>query len=318
MLLGIPRGFFYYDYLSFIRCLFRGTDIELLAGEENNEDVLAQGVSSTVDEACFPMKLFSGQVERLRERCDQVLILRIMKDIRGKWLCPKLLGVPELSTVRTGGDGITVTEPLYFNDRKKTGKSLWHMCKKLGMDKQRFQENFAAAYAQQEKIADGNRNIHVESAWEFVPSIPQEGEILLPNVSKVLLAGHCYNVFDRFANGDIMRKLDELGIEAVVGKDVSQKEREAAVAALPLMKEPFWEAFIRVLGVALHLRGEVDGIIYLSSFSCGPDAFIVEMLKQYVKGVPLLVLKLDEHRGEAGFETRIEAFVDLLEKRRIS
>lgn len=318
MLLGIPRGFFYYDYLPFIRRLFRGTDIELLMGEENNEAVLAQGISSTVDEACFPMKLFSGQVERLRERCDHVLIFRIMKDIRGKWLCPKLLGVPELSTARAGGDGLIVTEPLYLHDKKKTGKALWHMCKKLGMDKQRFQKNFATAYAQQEKIAAGTYNIHVEPAWEFIPSVPKEGEILLPNVSKVLLAGHCYNVFDRFANGDIMRKLDELGIEAVIGREVSQKEREAAVASLPLIKEPFWEAFIRVLGVALHLQDDVDGMIYLSSFSCGPDAFIVEMLKQYVKGIPILVLKLDEHRGEAGFETRIEAFADLLEKRRAS
>lgn len=318
MLLGIPRGFFYYDYLSFIRRLFRGTDIDLLAGEENNEDVLAEGISSTVDESCFPVKLFSGQVKRLRERCDWVLVFRIMKDIRGKWLCPKLLGVPELSTVQADSDGLIITEPLYFNDKKKTEKALWHICKKLGMDKQRFHKNFAAAYAQQEKIAAGSRNIHVEPAWEFIPSAPKEGEILLPNVSRVLLAGHCYNVFDRFANGDIMRKLDELGIEAVTGKDVNQREREAAVAALPLIKEPFWEAFIRVLGVALYLQGDVDGIIYLSSFSCGPDAFIVEMLKQYVKEIPILVLKLDEHRGEAGFETRIEAFADLLEKRRAS
>lgn len=317
MLLGVPRGFFYYDYSAFIKCLFQGTDIELLMGEENDEHVLAQGNQITVDEACFPIKLFVGQVARLRHRCDRVLIFRIMKDISGRWLCPKLLGVPELSAAETGDEDMLITEPLYFNEKKNTEKSLWRMCRRLGMDRKTFRKNFAAAY-KQHACALRSGNLSMETAQELVPNVLREGEIILPNVGKVLLTGHCYNVYDRFANGDIIKRLDDLGIDAVTDQAVSHREREAAVAALPLIKAPFWEALIRVLGTAIHLRDEVEGIIYLSSFSCGPDAFIVEMLKKYVKDIPILVLKLDEHRGEAGYETRIEAFADLLEKRRAS
>jgi len=43
MRLGIPRGYFYYEYLEFIRMIFEGTDIELVEGYENNESIFAAG-----------------------------------------------------------------------------------------------------------------------------------------------------------------------------------------------------------------------------------------------------------------------------------
>ena len=55
----------------------------------------------------------------------------------------------------------------------------------------------------------------------------------------------------------------------------------------------------------------IDGIICLSSFSCGTDSFTMEMIKNYTK-LPVLVLKLDEMTGEAGFDTRLEAFCEVI------
>ena len=75
---------------------------------------------------------------------------------------------------------------------------------------------------------------------------------------------------------------------------------------------------MRRLGTAVRLQDEIDGIIYLSSFSCGPDSMIIEPIKEHVRNVPIMVLKLDGHKGTAGYLTRIEAFADLLEERSIS
>lgn len=66
----------------------------------------------------------------------------------------------------------------------------------------------------------------------------------------------------------------------------------------------------------MELKNNVDGIIYLSSFSCGIDSLISEILKTHLKEIPMMMLKLDEHRGQAGLQTRLEAFSDLLDKRR--
>lgn len=45
------------------------------------------------------------------------------------------------------------------------------------------------------------------------------------------------------------------------------------------------------------------------------DAFVSDMLRLHLGDIPFMVLKLDEHKGNAGLETRIEAFVDMLERR---
>jgi predicted nucleotide-binding protein (sugar kinase/HSP70/actin superfamily) len=59
---------------------------------------------------------------------------------------------------------------------------------------------------------------------------------------------------------------------------------------------------------------KIDGIIVLNAFGCGPDSLMVERIirkaKQFNK--PIINLTIDEQTGEAGFVTRIEAFVDML------
>ena len=62
----------------------------------------------------------------------------------------------------------------------------------------------------------------------------------------------------------------------------------------------------------------IDGIIHLISFGCGPDSLVGELVErraQRGRGFPFLLLTLDEHSGEAGLTTRLEAFVDTLEWR---
>ena len=86
-----------------------------------------------------------------------------------------------------------------------------------------------------------------------------------------------------------------------------------------LLKKPYWLFLRDNYGAASYLSEEkrIDGIIYLSSFSCGTDSITIELIRNKVKDLPILVLKLDEHTGEAGFNTRIEAFIELLERRKM-
>ncbi len=317
MFLGIPRGAFYYDYYGFIQRLFQNSEVNIITGIENSDETLSRGAKTTVDEVCLPIKLTAGQVNILADGCDKVLVPRLAKDHRGRWLCPKQLGLPELMMGMEDRQKIITTDPIDFSNKKDTGKKLWKVCSELGMDRGRFHENFEDAYGYQQDISTGKRHMYVEAAWEFTPEL-KEGEIILPNIGKVLLLGHCYNVYDKYSNGGIFNRLDELGLDTVTERAVLQKDKERAVKDLKLLKSPFWESLVRTLGTAVCLKEQVEGIIYMSSFSCGPDAFIVEMIKHHIGDTPLMVLKLDEHKGNAGFETRLEAFADLLERRRAS
>ncbi len=51
---------------------------------------------------------------------------------------------------------------------------------------------------------------------------------------------------------------------------------------------------------------------YITNFSCGPDSFIIGYFRDIMGRKPSLTLELDSHTADAGLETRIEAFLDIV------
>jgi predicted nucleotide-binding protein (sugar kinase/HSP70/actin superfamily) len=131
----------------------------------------------------------------------------------------------------------------------------------------------------------------------------------------VMLAGHPYLLYDEFLNMGIVKKLRQKGIGLVTEEFASNRVSQLQVQKLS--KKPFWTFQRRLYGAAaaFYEQQKVDGIVYLSSFACGPDSVIIDLIRHHVKDFPMLVLKLDEHTGEAGLDTRLEAFIDMLERR---
>lgn len=69
--------------------------------------------------------------------------------------------------------------------------------------------------------------------------------------------------------------------------------------------------------IDLARRG-FDGVVHLAPFTCMPEIVARAVLDSVARdyGIPVLTFFLDEHAGEAGTQTRLEAFVDLLRRRR--
>ena len=126
----------------------------------------------------------------------------------------------------------------------------------------------------------------------------------------------CIQRVDEFVNMDIRKKLNKMGIGIVTGECVGKSDIEAQAAKL--FKKPFWTFAKEYYGAALSIfkNSMADGMIYLSSFSCGIDSVVTELIKIELGDFPFMVLKLDEHTGEAGYNTRLEAFADMLKRRR--
>ena len=78
----------------------------------------------------------------------------------------------------------------------------------------------------------------------------------------------------------------------------------------------YWANQLEMTGAAGHyLKSDlIDGLITITAFGCGPDSLMIEDIKRKSKNFnkPLLNLTIDEHTGEAGFVTRLEAFCDML------
>jgi predicted nucleotide-binding protein (sugar kinase/HSP70/actin superfamily) len=52
---------------------------------------------------------------------------------------------------------------------------------------------------------------------------------------------------------------------------------------------------------------------WISNFGCAPDSFLLHFVRWTMGGKPFLVLELDSHTADAGVDTRVEAFLDIIE-----
>jgi len=51
---------------------------------------------------------------------------------------------------------------------------------------------------------------------------------------------------------------------------------------------------------------------FITNFSCGPDSFLIGYFRDMMDRKPSLTLELDSHTADAGLETRVEAFLDII------
>ncbi|NLK87201.1 MAG: hypothetical protein GX279_06900 [Clostridiaceae bacterium] len=147
---------------------------------------------------------------------------------------------------------------------------------------------------------------------------PQKGE---KRPHRVAVIGHPYNIYDRYISMDLLGKLAKYGIEVRTIEMVGEAEINAQAARLE--KPMFWNYGRMAYGAALHMAeaGMVEGFICVTSFGCGIDSFVNELIERSIRNkynIPFITMTIDEHSGEAGFNTRLEAFVDMLRWRSLN
>ncbi len=67
------------------------------------------------------------------------------------------------------------------------------------------------------------------------------------------------------------------------------------------------------------MQSGADGVIGIMTFGCGPDSLMMDMVRRQagkLGGTPFMCLTLEEHTAEAGMVTRLEAFTDMIYRRR--
>lgn len=295
MKVGIPKGLLYCKYHPFLITFFNELGADVITSEDTNKYILDEGVKYCVDEACLPVKIFHGHVISLKDKCDIIVIPRIMQLRKNEYICPKFCGLPEMILNSIENLPITITEPIYAYSKKSLFRWAKVAGKRVTNNNYLIKSAFIKAYSEQENYKDGILN----DSFDL----------------KVALVGHPYNLYDNFTNMNLVKKLNNLGI----GVETMEFTEEFLInlEINNLYKRPFWTFTRENYGFAVNAVKEkkVDGIIYVSSFNCGTDSIIIELIKDKIGGFPFLTLKVDEHTGEAGIDTRIEAFTDMLERR---
>ncbi len=302
MRIGIPEALLFYRYEPFARAFFDSLKADVVFSGPSDRTVLDEGIKNSVDEACLPIKVFQGHVSKLMKECDKVVVPRIMKCEFGDSICPKFAGLPELIGKGEGNKRFAFTAPIYLNDRNRLKKSLLKQGKEIGIQ----EENILNGLDYAESLLADNSAVH--------SAIIDQRLIGGLRPARIVVLGHPYNIYDSFINMNLLEKLKKMGAQVIEGEfDLSTGKS----ITFGLMKKPYWMFYRENLCKAVSMvnSGAIDGIIYVSSFCCGTDSVTIEMIRSRIGGFPMLILKFDEHTGEAGIDTRVEAFMELLERR---
>jgi predicted nucleotide-binding protein (sugar kinase/HSP70/actin superfamily) len=152
---------------------------------------------------------------------------------------------------------------------------------------------------------------------------------------KVGIVGEIYTGIEHFASFEIQQRLGRLGVEVDRKVTVSNwiiehmikkglhlpRDMRYAKEAKPWLGAMIGGHAQETVGhTAMYAQNGYDGVIQIFPLSCMPE-IVAESLLPSVEndmGIPVLSLIIDEMTGEAGYMTRVEAFVDMLEKRRES
>ncbi len=295
MKLGIPKGLLYCKYYLFVNSFFKTLGVDFITSQDTDKEILDLGVKYAVDDACLPIKVFHGHVASLRGKCDVILIPRFMSTSKGEYICPKFCGLPEMIRYSIPDLPAILTESINSLD----GKHLYSFAREIG-------------------IRVGGNNHKIEKAFFTAMEAQKKfhlGSLDKNNKYKIALLGHPYNIYDSYLNMNIINKLNKEDISVITEESVDRNIINEEIK--DLYKKPFWNFARNSYGFASYVGKKqlVDGMIYISSFACGIDSIVMELIKDKVRNIPILVLKIDEQTGEAGFDTRIEAFIDMLERR---
>jgi len=129
-----------------------------------------------------------------------------------------------------------------------------------------------------------------------------------PAETAIVLFGRPYNSFAGEANKGISRKFSSRGIK-IIPFDMLDYEAEK----LEDGQNMFWAMGNILLRCArLVARHPQLFAAFITNFSCGPDSFIITYFRDIMGDKPSLTLELDSHTVDAGIETRIEAFLDII------
>lgn len=143
--------------------------------------------------------------------------------------------------------------------------------------------------------------------WQHTFPLPanNNGETPL----RVVLMGRPYVVFDPVLNLSIPKQLEEMGVE-VYWQDEFAVDDIALTYGNKFLERMHWHYGKRIVRLA-EFAARTDNlfVIYLTSFRCSPDAFLISYLKDISAHFdkPFLILQLDAHSSDVGYATRIEA-----------
>lgn len=318
---GIPRGLSYYYIFPFIQGFLETLGAEVVVSPPSDGRTLLDMVCCPTDEPCVSVKLYFAHAKRLLEKGVDYLFVPVLSSVdRDNYCCPKLIGIADMlkNGLHLKEDQILAPE---WNEKEKPGcwkESLIEVAARLGAHPAEAEEAIRVGEERQalfEKLT--RQGLTVVEAYARIAGQDRKPRrrfdpLAEYDPSQVIgVLGHPYVLYD-IVGHNLVDRLREYG-RVWTAEMAPQEEVLKEVGSL-FEGNRMWAYEARLLGAGFYFlrRGLVNKLILVEAFSCGPASVLETFLEAEAeaRGIPFLLLTVDEHTGEAGFVTRLEAFLD--------
>lgn len=296
--IGIPRSIFYYYYGSLWQKILKQMNCEIIISPITNKQIMELGMKYANDEMCVSMKNYIGHVAYLQDKCDYILVPRIDNYGLDNQTCTNFLAAYDIINNLFPVKLLNYNIDVAHNETEE--KAMIELGMKLGYGKQFCKRIYNEA---KEKIE-----------FEKEKQIQQNMSKLKSKRIKILIVGHPYNIYDAYIGNPIIKYLEKNQIEVIYSDKFNSYMTNKISKSLS--NELYFKYSKENIGAIALTQNIVDGIIFITSFPCGPDSLANELVMRKLK-IPYLNLIVDDMDANAGVETRLESFLDILERKHI-
>ena len=320
---GMPRALIFYKFSSLWITFFESLGADVIISPKTNKEIQANSVKFAPDEDCYSTKLYYGHVMALKDKVDYLFIPRFGSGHKTNVGCPKFIGLAE--ALKSMFPDLPKILMPYYSVAKSGHRPFFRLLKisfDLGL---KFTKNpfriVGAIYKAFRAYREHNEDLIIDSdtlhRWEnstthlnYTKNTDTREEPL-----KVALCAHSYVLNDSFQSVNIRQKLTDYNVDYITSEQMPREITEEFMEKLDY--NMYFDYEREILGTIMYFLDSqtVDGILHICIFPCGPDSIVGELANRFSRRkpeVPILQLVLDEHTGEAGINTRLEAFVDML------
>lgn len=278
-----------------------------------SDEVHQEGIDRKTTSFCFPCEISLGLFDNLLDKkVDHIFMPHIeemyvnkKENVRKEFHC---------TCIFVQGESFFLQE--IFDDRRS------EFAGKFITPTLNFAKGFEDEIASFEKIAEQLGKTKEEGRDAFLFAIKKQKEFTAecksaaakvldkieanPDTFGVVLLGRPYNSFAKEANKGIPTKFASRGIYLIPFDMLPWEE-------MPEDHEMFWEMGHRIMK-AVHFVKRHPQLFatYIMNFLCAIDSILISQYRDVMGTKPSLTLELDGHTADAGVNTRIEAFLDIV------
>jgi predicted CoA-substrate-specific enzyme activase len=307
---ALSRSFLVNSYFPFYATFFSEMGFTPVLADKPS----ARGKDMRNAPFCYPVELAHGFFYTILEQSDRpdFIFLPHFKSIpslngnESSQVCPLVQG--ETFYLRTTfreklaqltEEGTKVLTPLLNVSKglETAWSTLYPMARKMGIGRPIAKAAFQKALMRQQALLDEMKAIGEKALKELAKNPDQTG---------VVIFARPYNGFAEEAHMGIPNKIASRGVLVLPMDFISISDQKDK----PHMYWGMGQVIMRTAQV-IKKNPQLFGT-YITNFSCGPDSFLISYFRDLMGRKPSLTLELDSHTADAGLETRIEAFLDIV------